>query len=237
MAALGRFDAGANHRLRGCRWAGMMALAALFAGIAARARRWCVDGAMFAASGRAPVPAPAHTAGSRARTADNGHCASWGAARAFFWFFRPGRWVALFSLPFMAPPQKQLPEPGSARGAGSGVAMAGESVADRKLARFRADPSNAAGPARGALGMVAPTINFFELCRVATCCWRWAETCVAGPVGSGADVALLYRLSGIRGPSTIARSRGEDLPLPARSQRLFPGHRVAAPVPGVPDCP
>ena len=209
-------------------WAGLMALAAVLAGTLgngdARARTlvavlgglWGTRLCLHLLSRVRAEPEDGRYQALRAR---------WGAS--------PGRWfvffqgqalvVALFSLPFIA----------AASGTGARldtwiplavltwlVAVGGEWLADRQLARFRANPSNHGRTCRVGLWAWSRHPNyFFEWLHWFTYVWLALSSgllwmAVAGPV---LMLLFLYRVSGIPWTEAQAlRSRGGDY---ARYQR------------------
>jgi steroid 5-alpha reductase family enzyme len=163
----------------------------------------------------------------RARWCDSG--------AAFFAFFQAQALVvALFALPFAVVATRSTDPAPAALAAGLLawlVAVAGETLADRQLARFRADPGNRGRTCRSGLWAWSRHPNYFfewlhwfayPLLALGHPLWWLAWS---GPV---LMLLFLYRLSGI--PWTEAqslRSRGEDyrryqaevspfLPLPPR---------------------
>jgi steroid 5-alpha reductase family enzyme len=144
----------------------------------------------------------------------------WGARAdaQFVWFFQLQALVAaILSLPFLL--MAANPEPGLASIQWFGLllfagAKVGEAVADRQLARFRAEPSNRGTTCRDGLWRYSRHPNYFfewlVWCAFAALAWP-------APYGAWALLmpALMYvlvtRVSGI--PYTEAqalRSRGED---------------------------
>jgi steroid 5-alpha reductase family enzyme len=209
-------------------WAGLMALAALFAGVVGEGSplvRSLV--AMFGSLWGARLCL--HLLHRVLNEDEDGRYRAlreaWNGSQArFFAFFQlQALVVALFSLPFLAAAANP------AYGFNGWVllaivvwtgSMAGESLADRQLAQFRADPANRGKTCRAGLwGWSRHPNYFFE--------WLHWFSYVLLAVGSGlfwlsllgpvVMFAFLYRVSGI--PWTEAqslRSRGEDY---ARYQR------------------
>jgi steroid 5-alpha reductase family enzyme len=163
----------------------------------------------------------------------------WGRAadRYLFAFFQlQAFWAVMFALPMLAAAANVAPL-GWLDLAGAivwGVAIAGESVADRQLARFKSNPANAGRVCRSGLWKYSRHPNyFFEWLQ-----W-WAYLCLA--IGSplwwlaaaGVVVMLIFltRVTGIPPSEAQAiRSRGEAyreyqrttsafLPLPAGGRR------------------
>ncbi len=175
-------------------WAGLMALAALFAGVVGEGSgvaRALV--AMFGSIWGARLCL--HLLHRVLSEEEDGRYralrAAWsGSPAKFFVFFQmQALVVALFSLPFLA----AAANPGYRFGPCTVLAivvwllsMLGESLADRQLARFRAHPGIAArpagrdcGPGRG-----IPTTFSNGCTGSATRCWRWAAGC-SGSAWSG----------------------------------------------------
>lgn len=209
-------------------WAGLMALAAVLAGTLgngdARARTlvavlgglWGTRLCLHLLSRVRAEPEDGRYQALRAR---------WGASPARWFVFFQGQAlvVALFSLPFVA----------AANGAGTRldtwiplavltwlVAVGGEWLADRQLARFRANPSNHGRTCRVGLWAWSRHPNyFFEWLHWFTYVWLALSSgllwmAVAGPV---LMLLFLYRVSGIPWTEAQAlRSRGGDY---ARYQR------------------
>ena len=137
--------------------------------------------------------------------------------RAFFVFFQAqAGFVTVFSIPFafVAVDGGRL---GPLAWTGAGIALAaivGETVVDRQLTAWRADPANKGKTCRAGLWNLSRHPNyFFEWLH-----WvAWAAIAVSSPSGWIAIVvpvfllALLFRVTGI--PETEAqavRSRGDD---------------------------
>jgi steroid 5-alpha reductase family enzyme len=139
--------------------------------------------------------------------------ARWGeqANRKFFWFFQfQAVFVVFFSLPFALIALD--PAAGIAAVAWLGVAVwavgnAGTIVADRQLARWRADPANAGTAARAGLWSWSRHPNYF---------FEWVTWCGAALVATTAPsgwiawivpVVLLYLLFKVTGiPATEAQA-------------------------------
>lgn len=209
-------------------WAGLMAAAALFVGLVA-------DGSPMA---RGLVALFGGVWGARLclhllhrvlnEEEDGRYRAlrgAWGASRWRYFVFFQGQAVvvALFALPFVAAASQDKATPDAwvvAAVLAWLVAMAGETIADRQLAAFRADPANRGRTCRAGLWAWSRHPNYFfewlhwfayVLLAVGGGLFWWT---LVGPV---LMFAFLYRVSGI--PWTEAqslRSRGEDY---ARYQR------------------
>jgi steroid 5-alpha reductase family enzyme len=145
--------------------------------------------------------------------------AAWdGSPAKFFVFFQAQAVVvALFCLPFIAAADNPVFHVGPLTVLAVLVwlgAMAGESLADRQLARFRADPANAGKTCRAGLWSWSRHPNYFfewlhwfaYVLLAAGGGLFWLS--LAGPV---LMYAFLYRISGIPWTELQAeRSRGED---------------------------
>lgn len=203
-------------------WAGLMALAALFAGVVGEGSggaRALV--AMFGSLWGARLCL--HLLHRVLNEEEDGRYralrAAWNGSPAKFFLFFQGQAVvvALFSLPFLA----AAANPGYRFGPCTVLAivvwlssMLGESLADRQLAHFRADPGNRGKTCRAGLWAWSRHPNyFFE--------WLHWFSYVLLAVGSGLFwlsvvgpvlmFAFLYRLSGIPWVEAQSlRSRGED---------------------------
>lgn len=146
--------------------------------------------------------------------------ASWGDGfqRRIFWFFQAqGILSVLFALPALAAMSSRRGDLGWVDAAGAGVwliAIAGESIADRQLARHRADPSNHGRTCRRGLWRWSRHPNyFFEWLHW----WSYAVIAAASPlwwIAAAAPLVMLYFILFVTGiPPTEARaveSRGED---------------------------
>ncbi|MFY2762512.1 DUF1295 domain-containing protein [Arenimonas sp. MALMAid1274] len=209
-------------------WAGLMALAALFASVVGEGSplsRGLV--AMFGSVWGARLCL--HLLHRVLNEEEDGRYralrAEWnGSPAKFFGFFQvQAVVVALFSLPFLAAAGNAKAQPDLWTVAALAVwllSMAGESLADRQLARFRADPANRGKTCRvGLWGWSRHPNYFFE--------WLHWSSYVLLAVGGGlfwlsllgpiVMFAFLYRVSGIPWTEAQAlRSRGEDY---ARYQR------------------
>ncbi len=154
----------------------------------------------------------------------------WGD-RAQLWFFLffqvQAFWSVLFSIPFLAVTSNASPlGPWDILGTVIWlVAVGGESVADRQLARWRSRPENHGKTCREGLWRLSRHPNYFfewihwwaYVCLSIGTPWVWAA--LAGPV---AMLLFLYKITGI--PYTEARalaSRGEDYARYQRSTSAF----------------
>ena len=203
-------------------WAGLMAAAALFAGIVGEGSalsRGLV--AMFGSVWGARLCL--HLLHRVLNEDEDGRYQAlrkeWnGSAWRFFLFFQAQALVvALFSLPFLAAAANTRATPGLWMLLAALVWLAslgGETLADRQLARFRADPANRGKTCRAGLwGWSRHPNYFFEwlhwfayLLLAWNGPWFWAS--LAGPV---VMFAFLYRVSGIPWTEAQAlRSRGDD---------------------------
>lgn len=139
--------------------------------------------------------------------------AKWGerANRRFFWFFQlQAAFVVLFSLPYALIAQDPRDGLGALEWAGTGVwatGNAGAIVADRQLARWRANPANTGKTLRTGLWAWSRHPNYvFELvtwCGVALVAsaapWGWTAWIVPAVL-----LYLLFRVTGI--PATEAQA-------------------------------
>lgn len=145
--------------------------------------------------------------------------AAWdGSPAKFFVFFQmQAVIVVLFSLPFLAAASHTAAQVGWTHWLAAAIwllSVGGESLADRQLARFRADPANRGKTCRVGLWAWSRHPNyFFEWSHW----WVYVTLAWGGPlfwlslVGPVLMFAFLYRVSGI--PWTEAqslRSRGDD---------------------------
>ena len=209
-------------------WAGLMAAAALFVGLVAEGSpmaRGLV--ALFGSVWGARLCL--HLLHRVLHEEEDGRYralrGAWGEARWRYFLFFQGQAVvvALFALPFVAAASQDKAAPDAWVVAAVAVwllAMAGETLADRQLAAFRADPANRGRTCRAGLWAWSRHPNYFfewlhwfayVLLAVGGDLFGWT---LVGPV---LMFAFLYRVSGI--PWTEAqslRSRGEDY---ARYQR------------------
>lgn len=209
-------------------WAGLMALAALFAGVVGEGSP--VSRGLMAMFGSVwGARLCLHLLHRVLNEEEDGRYralrAQWnGSPAKFFAFFQlQAVVVALFSLPFLAAASNPEFRPNGWMAAAVVVwllSIAGESLADRQLATFRADPGNRGRTCRVGLWAWSRHPNyFFE--------WLHWSSYVLLSVGSGLFwlslvgpvlmFAFLYRVSGIPWTEAQAlRSRGEDY---ARYQR------------------
>jgi steroid 5-alpha reductase family enzyme len=145
---------------------------------------------------------------------------SWGAAanRRFFWFFQAQAAAAcLFALPALLAAFNAAP--GLTRLEAAAIALwlaaiAGESTADRQLARFKASAANRGRTCRVGLWRYSRHPNyFFEWAAwVAFALFAWPSP--GGPLALVCPLAMLYLLFKVTGiPATEAqavRTRGDD---------------------------
>lgn len=209
-------------------WAGLMALAALFAGIVGEGSQ-LVRGLVAMFGGLWGARLCLHLLHRVLNEEEDGRYralrAAWNGSRLrlFLFFQMQAAVVALFALPFLA----AAANPRSALSAWTALAilvwlasLAGESLADRQLARFRATPGHRGQTCRVGLWAWSRHPNYF---------FEWLHWFSYVFLAVGSDLAwlawlgpllmfaFLYRVSGI--PWTEAqslRSRGEDY---ARYQR------------------
>jgi steroid 5-alpha reductase family enzyme len=139
--------------------------------------------------------------------------ASWGknAPRNFFLFYQAqAAFDAIFSVPFLLVAFHRAPGLAWTDWAGAAViaiAIAGESVADRQLARFRADPANRGTTCRAGLWQYSRHPNyFFEWLHwwaypllAAGSPWWWVTL-----LGPAFMLYLLFKVTGI--PATEAQA-------------------------------
>lgn len=203
-------------------WAGLMAIAALFAGAFGSGSE--LPRALVALFGGVwGARLCLHLLVRVLHEAEDGRYqnlrATWGSsATKFFVFFQmQALVVTLFSLPFIAAASRHDNRPDAFALAAMAVwllAVGGESLADRQLASFRKDPANRGRTCRAGLWAWSRHPNYFfewlhwfayALLAFATP-WFWVS--LIGPV---LMFAFLNRVSGI--PWTEAqslRSRGDD---------------------------
>jgi steroid 5-alpha reductase family enzyme len=203
-------------------WAGLMAVAALLAGAFGSGSE--LSRALVALMGSVwGMRLCLHLLVRVLHEAEDGRYqslrAAWGSSRwKFFVFFQmQAVVVALFSVPFLAAASRLDTHPDGWAIIAVLVwllAVSGESLADRQLARFRADPANRGKTCRAGLWSWSRHPNYFfewlhwsayVLLAIGSG-WFWAS--LVGPV---LMFAFLYRVSGI--PWTEAqslRSRGDD---------------------------
>jgi len=203
-------------------WAGLMAVAALFIGVVAEGSpmaRGLV--AMFGSVWGARLCL--HLLHRVLNEEEDGRYralrAAWNGspARLFVFFQAQAVVVALFSVPFLAAAMQHGFHLTGAVAAAILVwllALAGESLADRQLARFRADPANAGRTCRTGLWAWSRHPNYF---------FEWLHWFAYVLLAAGGDgfwpslvgpvlmLAFLYRVSGIPWTEAQAlRSRGDD---------------------------
>lgn len=142
----------------------------------------------------------------------------WGsdAQRKLFWFFQvQAVWAVMFAVPMLAAARNPHP-PGGLDAIGVGfwmVALAGESIADRQLARFRRDPGTRGQVCREGLWRYSRHPNYFfewlhwwayVFLGIGSTLW-WIP-----PIGVAVMLLFLTKVTGI--PPTEAqalRSRGQ----------------------------
>ncbi len=166
----------------------------------------------------------------RGRTAEDGRYAAmrahWGAraAAGFFWVYQGQALVAtLFSIPILAAVRTAALDAWTAAGTLVWlIAVAGETVADRQLARFRADPANRGRTCRAGLWRYSRHPNYF---------FEWVHWWAYVLIGHGALLTwlgpvlmfvFLFRVTGI--PHTEAqalKSRGDDYRRYQRETSVF----------------
>jgi len=157
--------------------------------------------------------------------------ADWGPAaqRNLFLFFQAQALsIGILSLPYVLALTNPRGGLGPADLAGAALlvlAVAGESVADRQLARFRADPANRGRTCRAGLWRFSRHPNyFFEWLQW----WAWVPLAWGSPLWAASLAApllmllLILKVSGI--PPTEARAletRGEDYRAYQRTTSAF----------------
>ena len=139
------------------------------------------------------------------------------ADRRFFWFFQAQAAAAVFfSLPFAIAALDARPGLGTAEWAGAAlwlIGLAGESLADAQLARFKADPANAGRTCQAGLWRYSRHPNYFFEWVV----WvGYATFVLASPWGwlalacPAAMLYLLLRVTGIPALEEAALRRKGD---------------------------
>ena len=157
--------------------------------------------------------------------------AGWGnqAQRNFFIFFQAQALLdVVFSLPFLAVALSPLAAPRALDGLAIAVwliAVTGEFVADRQLARFRRDPANRGRTCRTGLWRLSRHPNyFFEWLHW----WTYVLLAAGSPwapltlLGPALMLLFLFKLTGI--PHTEAqalKSRGDDYRAYQRTTSVF----------------
>lgn len=157
--------------------------------------------------------------------------AGWGrrAPLAFFIFFQAQAALdVLLSVPFLLAAQHRAPGLGPLEWAGAAlwlVALAGEALADRQLAAWRADPAHRGRTCRAGLWRWSRHPNYF--CEWLIWC-AYALIALPAPHGwlaLGAPALILFFLFRVTGiPATEAqalRSRGEDYRRYQRETSVF----------------
>lgn len=147
----------------------------------------------------------------------------------FFWFFQAqGLLATLLSVPFLLASIDSRPALGPFELAGSAlfaIALCGESIADRQLAAWKADPSNAGRTCRAGLWRYSRHPNYFFEWLVwvafAVFAWPspWGGLAIACPL---LMLFFLFRVTGI--PMTeeqALRSRGDDYRAYQRTTSAF----------------
>lgn len=157
--------------------------------------------------------------------------AEWGPAaqRNMFLFFQAQALsIGILSLPYVLALTNPRGTLGPADAAGACIlvlAVAGESVADRQLARFRADPANRGRTCRAGLWRFSRHPNyFFEWLQW----WAWVPLAWGSPLwwaSLAAPAVMLYLILKVTGiPPTEARAletRGEDYRAYQRTTSAF----------------
>jgi steroid 5-alpha reductase family enzyme len=150
----------------------------------------------------------------------------WGArAPLFFFFFYQGQAVVatLFSIPMLAAMRGGLLDGWALAGVGVWlIAITGEAVADRQLARFRSNPANKGRTCRAGLWRTSRHPNYF---------FEWTHWFTYVLIGHGAGLTwlgpllmllFLFRLTGIPFTERQAiRSRGDDYRAYQRETSVF----------------
>jgi steroid 5-alpha reductase family enzyme len=144
----------------------------------------------------------------------------WGAQaqRNFFWLYQAQALLdALLALPFLlaaSDPDAELGAPELAAALLLALSVAGETLADRQLARFRADPAQRGRTCRTGLWRYSRHPNYF---------FEWLAWCAFALLAAGAPAGwlawsapalmllLLWKVTGIPPAEAQAlRTRGED---------------------------
>jgi steroid 5-alpha reductase family enzyme len=148
--------------------------------------------------------------------------------RFFLFFLAQGALAALLSFPFLLACLHRRPALGGFEAAGAAllaVALAGETLADRQLAAFKADPGNRGRTCRAGLWRYSRHPNYFFEWLVwvayAVFAWPspWGWTSVYAPL---LMLIFLFRVTGI--PMTeeqALRSRGDDYREYQRTTSVF----------------
>ncbi|MEF8793086.1 DUF1295 domain-containing protein [Thiohalorhabdus sp.] len=149
----------------------------------------------------------------------------------FLFFQIQALWAVMFSLPILIAARNPAPGPAWYDWLGVAIwvlALGGESLADRQLARFRRDPANRGGVCQQGLWRYSRHPNyFFEWLHW----WAYVAMGLAGPFGwvtlAGPAVMLFFLLKVTGVPPTEARaleSRGEAYRAYQRTTNaFFPG--------------
>lgn len=144
----------------------------------------------------------------------------WGATadRRFFWFYQAQALAAVFfALPAIAPSMNPTPALGAVEWWAMGlwlVALAGETLADWQLVRFKADAAHRGTTCRAGLWHYSRHPNYFFEWLIWVALALFASASPTGAIAFLCPLAMLYLLFKVTGiPATeeqAVRSRGDD---------------------------